>query len=233
MMVTVPKGSTAVMARRVEPPDSLDFFPTPPWATRAGLHYALGITRPTGLCAWDPCCGQGHMALVLAETFGSVHASDVHDYGAIPQRVGSYVGQGPDVIECPAHAPDWIIMNPPFNQAQEFITRALGEASFGVAALVRIGFLEGGGRYRDLFAKNPPALIAQYCDRVPMVRGRWDPEASTATSYCWIVWDGITHPDDTRFKWIPPGSNERFTWPDDVARFATPRAIDDGQTSWI
>jgi len=27
--------SHAVMAQRVEPHDSLDFFPTPPWATRA------------------------------------------------------------------------------------------------------------------------------------------------------------------------------------------------------
>ena len=27
--------SSAVMAQRKEPPDSLDFFPTPPWATRA------------------------------------------------------------------------------------------------------------------------------------------------------------------------------------------------------
>lgn len=27
--------STAVMQRRVEPLDSLDDFPTPPWATRA------------------------------------------------------------------------------------------------------------------------------------------------------------------------------------------------------
>jgi hypothetical protein len=30
-----PKGFTSVMARRLEPPDALDFFCTPPWATRA------------------------------------------------------------------------------------------------------------------------------------------------------------------------------------------------------
>lgn len=33
--------STAVMARRVEPADSLDFFPTPPWATRAFCEHVM------------------------------------------------------------------------------------------------------------------------------------------------------------------------------------------------
>jgi hypothetical protein len=32
---------------------------------------------------------------------------------------------------------------------------------------------EGGDRYRDLFSKHPPALIAQFAERVPMVKGRW------------------------------------------------------------
>ena len=44
--------STAVMARRAEAPDSLDFFPTPPWATRAlfvdGRHHAQART-PEGV----------------------------------------------------------------------------------------------------------------------------------------------------------------------------------------
>ena len=34
-MKPIPTGHTAVMARRVEPPDSLDYFPTPTFATRA------------------------------------------------------------------------------------------------------------------------------------------------------------------------------------------------------
>ena len=38
--------STAVMQRRIEPHDSLDFFPTPPWATRALVK--LGLKPPAG-----------------------------------------------------------------------------------------------------------------------------------------------------------------------------------------
>ncbi len=31
-MAIATKGFTAVMAQRREPPDALDYFPTPPWA---------------------------------------------------------------------------------------------------------------------------------------------------------------------------------------------------------
>ena len=41
---------------------------------------------------------------------------------------------------------DWIVMNPPFNQAGEFIDKALKLAGRGVAALVRTQFLEGQAR---------------------------------------------------------------------------------------
>jgi hypothetical protein len=41
--------------------------------------------------------------------------------------------------------------------------------------------LEGGERYERLFAPMPPTVIAPFAERVPMTKGRWDPE--TATSY--------------------------------------------------
>jgi hypothetical protein len=40
-MALLTKGFTAVMAQRREPPDSLDYFPTPPWATRALFRHVL------------------------------------------------------------------------------------------------------------------------------------------------------------------------------------------------
>ena len=159
------------------------------------------------------------MASVLTETFPLVFASDVHDYGRIEQRVGSFVGDGLDVIEAPDRKPDWIITNPPFNLAVEFAERALLEARVGVALLVRTSWLEGADRYRRLFSKRRPATVAQFCERVPMVKGRWDPAASTATSYAWVVWLVAVH-TPTRLVWIPPGCRQRLTRPDDVARFA-------------
>lgn len=203
------------MAGRKEPIDSLDFFPTPPWATRALMECVPGITPRADV--WEPAAGQGHIADVLAEYFGWVHASDVYDYGR-GDLIGSFVGIGLDIAEIDT-TPDWVITNPPFNLAFEFALRALRTANFGVALLVRTTWLEGGDRFSRLFSSRPPSTVALFSERVPMVKGRWDPKASSATSYAWVVWkQGRQGP--TELRWIPPGQRTALTRPDDVARFA-------------
>jgi len=217
----LPRGGRAVMEQRKLPTDSLDYFPTPPWATRALLEHVIPDAR--GTC-WEPACGGGHMVNVLTERFATVYASDVHDYGG-RQWVGSFVGHGPDVIHERFRDPlDWIITNPPFNLAVEFAERALGAETTGVALLVRMSWLEGGERYRRLFERTPPAIVAPFVERVPMVAGRWDPDASTATAYAWFVWKrhAASSPlaTETRLVWIPPGCRDRLMRPDDRRRFA-------------
>lgn len=184
------------MAQRGEPPDSLDFFPTPLWATRALCEHVIKL----GSCrVWDPACGDGAMVRALGEYALAVAGSDVHDYGrgfAVHDFLMPFM---PDGIG----ASDWIITNPPFRLAQEFIQRGLDLAEYGVAMLVRSVFVESIGRYEQLFRPRPPALIAQFVERVPMLKGRLDKDASTATSYAWIVWTRETA-EQTRFIWIPP-----------------------------
>jgi hypothetical protein len=231
------------MARRIEPPDSLDFFPTPPWATRALAEYVLFRLGhgdcgpsvclrpllggalvgenyfPVPMTVAEPAAGEGHMAEVLHEYFADVRASDVHDYGA-GYTVGSYIGNGPDVIA--REEVDWTITNPPFASAEQFIDVALDHSREGVAVLLRTGAVEGIDRYDSIYRNRPPAVIAQFVERVPMTRGRWDPRATTATSYAWFVWSSridVT-PGQSKFVWIPPGCRERLTRPDDAARFA-------------
>lgn len=208
------------MARRVEPPDGLDYFPTPPWATRAFCAHVLGhlgldryaLSR---LSVWEPAAGEGHMAEPLGESFGRVIASDVFDYGR-GYRIGSFTGIGAGTVDPPDC--DWIVSNPPFNLGLDFILRGLALGVSGVAMLLRTSFLEGVERYERLFAARPPTLFAPYVERVPMTKGRWDPAATTATAYAWFVWvrDAAPRPP----FWIPPGCRRRFTLPDDRARFA-------------
>jgi hypothetical protein len=221
--MTTPRGRTAVMARRVEPPDALDFFPTPPWATRALCEIVLRREPAKwrrGTC-WDPCAGEGHMAEVLREYFHQVWASDVFDYGR-GYAVGSFIGEGPDRAECPGWTrPHWIVMNPPFNGALKFVLRALREATKGVAVFVRSAWIaEASARYEQLFRPFPPAIDAPFVERVPLHKGRWEPDGSTTTSYSWIVWHLPTAPGRITIKqWIPPGQRERLTRPDDRRRF--------------
>ena len=210
----VPSGAGAVMASRREPPDSLDYFPTPPWATRALFRHvlpALGVEAIDNV--WEPACGEGQMAEVIAEfANGQVVASDVFDYGH---------GQTPvDFLHDQLLIkPDWVITNPPFALLCEFALRALDIATEGVALLARTQAIEGKERFEKMFRNQPPALFAPFVERVPMVKGRWDPDASTATSYAWLVWtmNGRTA---TRVFWIPPGCRNALSRPDDRKRFA-------------
>ena len=76
-----PSGHTAVMAQRARvDPDDLDFFPTPPWAARAG-GVLIKTLDPLAVTCWEPACGGGHMALPLSEYFDDVSISDIHDHG--------------------------------------------------------------------------------------------------------------------------------------------------------
>src|SRR5215218_772604 len=78
----VQNTSNAVMATRIEPRDSLDDFPTPPWATRGLIEHVLDDpSQLKWLSCWEPACGVGHMSRVLAEYFGEVRSSDIHPYG--------------------------------------------------------------------------------------------------------------------------------------------------------
>lgn len=213
----MPKGSRAVMNRRLDPLDSLDFFPTPPWATRALFRHV--VMDMHGSC-WEPAAGAGHMAEVLREVCDPVYASDIHDYGH-GYAVGSFAGRT-DVPEEPARCPftpDWVVTNPPFNAAADFAIRGLNTARRGVALLVRSNWAEGARRYETLFRIAPPVIVAQFVERVPMVKGRWDPDASTATAYAWFVWDRVR--TGTRFMWIPPGCRQRLERPDDRQRFGS------------
>lgn len=220
-MKPVASGHASVMARRHEAPDSLDFYPTPPWATRALCKVVLGFDD--GLSCWEPAAGEGHMAEVLREFFPIVHASDVHDYGK-GYAIGSFTGEGPDVAACPFQ-PHWIISNPPFNLGEEFVLRALAQARSGVAMLLRTVWVEGGERYQGIFSKTPPSMIAVFCERVPMQKGSWNPDGSSATSYAWFIWRKPVA-TTTQFVWIPPGQRQALERPDDRRRYAHPVSID-------
>lgn len=136
------------------------------------------------------------MARPLKEYFAEVRCADAHDYGYAPVR---------DFLSYPyeANAVDWVITNPPFRLAEEFVQRSFNVARQGVAMLVRTVFLESVGRYNRLFQSDPPSILAQFVERVPMVKGRLDQKATTATGYAWLVWEKGNN-SASKLVWIPP-----------------------------
>jgi hypothetical protein len=68
--------SHAVMAQRSEARDSLDDFPTPPWATRALIEHVLDDkTSLSKMVCLEPACGVGHMAKVLSDPAWALNTS--------------------------------------------------------------------------------------------------------------------------------------------------------------
>jgi len=223
-MTEKPKGHSAVMADRQDKArEANDDFPTPPWATRALTSFVLPalVTKCTELPRdWrilEPACGRGIMSSVLEESFDHVEAFDRFDYGG--NAVGSFLPGDLD-YRAAAGRPDWIVTNPPFKVAEAFAREALAIARVGVAFLVRLAFLEGKDRYR-LYREHPYTFCCPFADRVPMVEGRWDPEASTATAYAWFVWVKDAPDAPAQLHPIPPGQRKALTKPDDIERFAS------------
>lgn len=167
------------------------------------------------------------MAEPLKEYFGEVFASDVypHGYG----EVGAFVAQGGldlgDRAKRPAGRIDWMITNPPFSLAVEVVEEMLRIAFRGVAILVRTNWLESGERHA-LFCRHQPTYVGLFAERVPMVEFHWDPEASSATSYSWVVWESdqnakfppAQHPRHPEFitRVIPPVCRDTLIRPQDL-----------------
>lgn len=209
-----PAGHTSVMSSRAPAPDDLDYFPTPPWAARAGGELIARLDPGRWSC-WEPACGGGHMALGLADHFASIRCTDIHDHGGGAELLADFLSDDLDELE----PVDWIITNPPFVLGDAFVRTAYRRAQRGVAMLLRLVFLEGGKRFRLLHEDCPLSVVAPFSERVPMVKGRWDPEASSATAYAWFVWLKDRPETTATLVPIPPGTRSRLSAVGDVERF--------------
>lgn len=171
-----------------------EFYPTPPEATRA----LLAAESFKG-SIWEPACGQGHIAKVLADAGHEVVSTDLVDHG--------YGQPGRDFLAERTPLATHIITNPPYGRglADAFCRHALKlTATTGgkVAMLVAIQSLCHPIRTAFYQSTPPKALYAlDECHCWP------DGDASRATRslqaqrYCWIVWEhGHTGP--TRFEWL-------------------------------
>ena len=229
-MARATNKSQAVVQQRSMPHDSLDFFPTPPWAVRALFatldRYNFEYDNSS---VWEPACGRGDMSRVLNEYFYSVFSSDIHNYG-YGNDVQDFLFPGYKK-SCAA-----IFTNPPFKLAEQFIMKALTHATDCVGIFARSAFSESQGRYERLFSKYPPAIVLQYAERVSCVPGRLDPDANLPTAYSWFIWRVQKFEKDwaeveTKYVWIAPlrDAMERpGDWPDLDLTEVKPAPLFDG-----
>jgi len=173
-----------------------DFFPTPEWATRALLDNEEFVGA-----IWEPACGDGAMARVLAETGSHVVATDLYDRG--------YGEAGVDFLTAD-RAADNIITNPPYNAAEGFVGAGIEKSRRKFALLLRLAFLEGANRQKTIYSRHAPSRVWVFSERITfypagVVRG-----GSGTTAYAWFVWDKSA-PSRTELKWIRAGSKQRLS----------------------
>lgn len=166
-----------------------DYYPTPPAGTEALLRVESFAGR-----VWEPACGAGDIAKVLAAHDCCVIATDLVDRG--------YGRAGVDFLTAEMPAVDAIVTNPPFKLAEAFALRALARAP-KVALLLRLSWLEGINRRRDIFLPHPPARVWVFSGRLPMQRGRLPRpgERGGMIAFAWFVWDRA-HQGPTQLGWI-------------------------------
>lgn len=211
-------------AHRASDGSDPDFYPTPIWAARAGAEL-VKLFDPKARTCWEPACGAGHMVHALRDYFDHVWASDAYPYdgNAVLDFVAAGVGL-PDA--------DWIVTNPPFILAEEFIRLAYARARRGVAMLLRAAAMETVARFNLMSPGGdcPLTVFAPFAERVPMHKGRWEPDGTTAAFYAWLIWlKPALRPqrfmarlfDDHHpaVHWIAPGAEARLTKPRDAELF--------------
>lgn len=158
----------------------LDFYPTPAPVTSA-LVRALGGMIPAKV--WEPACGDGAIARVLADAGHEVVATDIADHG--------FGTAGVDFLATSRPRADAIVTNPPFRLINEFAIHALSLDVSLVAFLAKTRFLEGRKRYTSLWRQHPAWRIYQFTDRLKFYSAEsddpdqpgWNTEA-----FAWFVW---------------------------------------------
>ncbi|MDD3041294.1 hypothetical protein [Bacteroides sp.] len=151
-----------------------DFYPTPPEATQALIDF-LGI--PKGRVIWEPACGEGHMSEVLVRNGYTVISTDLNECCGT---------SGIDFTTADLTPCDWIITNPPFNLAEQFIRKAWSfEKPF--ALLLKSQYWHSKKRY-PLFRECTPSFILPLTWR-PDFMFKTRGSGSPLMDVMWCVWN--------------------------------------------
>lgn len=167
----------------------LDYYPTPPEATRALLLAERGHMLRHGMWAWEPCGRGGAIARVLEDATFRIIASDiVGDPANAVQQL--------DILQARERVGDVVVTNPPFAIAGEIIDHLLGRLRVPyLALLLKTTFWSTDTAERGHLARyriHPPSMRWDMTWRVDFTGG------GQSTMNCsWFVWDALRPPADT------------------------------------
>jgi hypothetical protein len=192
----------------------LDFYPTPGLLTWA-------LLKSHGFVAWhnqatvlEPCNGEGAISDVLKESglFRLVDTADID-----PAKVKPATAIGATSFTMDATDPgawsrmaryDWIITNPPYNQAPAILPLALDNCRVGMAMLLRLSYLEPCDNRARWLQEHPPAKLIVFN---PRPRFRADTGGTDSVTSAWFIWHRFGNSQGTELEfctnWRNHGTN--------------------------
>ena len=177
-----------------------DFYPTPEPITKA----LLGVADIGGL-VFEPCAGNSAITRVLAESPKVIQVieSDLtwNQNSPIPGDATLFDFWQYWTKDFELY-PDWVVTNPPFNQASQILQKSWENSTIGCAFLLRLSFMEPV-KNRTAFLRMNSDCLRYIIPVSPRPRFRKDTKGSDSVTCAWFVWD-------KRWSWVEQGMESPF-----------------------
>lgn len=177
-----------------------DYYATDPLA----IDKLLQVEKPFSHI-WECAAGGGHLAKRLKEKGYTVTTSDIVERDYKLDFIQDFLKMS--VCGLGSNEEYDILTNPPYKYAKEFVLQALDMIKDGrkVYMFLKLTFLEGKARLKELFSKYPPKKIYVFSERILCAKNaefqKMIDGGGSAIAYAWYVWEkGYT--DKTEIEWL-------------------------------
>lgn len=170
-----------------------DFYATDPKAMTELLKYESFNKN-----IWECASGEGNLSEVLKEHGHTVFSTDLIDRG-YQDWIVDFLKVDEDII-----FKGDIVTNPPFKYTTQFILKALDSVPEGnkVAMFLKINYLSGKARYKEIYSKFPPQRVYVFSNRIACSKNNTkEGFKGGAMDYVWMIWEKGKYAP-TELKWI-------------------------------
>ncbi len=151
---------------------------------------------------WECASGENHLANRLKEFGYDVITSDIVERRSKIDYIVDFL-QVDNKYSCDFD----ILTNPPYKFAKEFVLKALSLLKKGqkIFMFLKLTFLEGKSRLKDLFSKYPPKKVYVFSERVLCAKNgdfeKVKDGGGSAVAYAWYVWEKGWN-GETKVDWL-------------------------------